>query len=115
MLSLFRKNGAILQAAAASEFKTIEEFRRAVVALPLAFNMDPTPTVRFHSLRGSDIEFTYGSAPVLNGVAVDYSKWPLFGGPFLEADVDSERLVMKHGAARRVLDFRRLIIEDTAP
>jgi hypothetical protein len=113
LLSLHRKNGVVLQAAAASEFRSIEDFRRAILALPLSFNVEAVPSVQFRSLRGSDIEFTYGAAPRVNGTEVDYSKWPLFGGPFLEADVDSERLVMKHGALRRVLDFRKLTVEDT--
>jgi len=38
---------------------------------------------------------------------------PLFGRPFLEADVDSERLVIKHGNLRRTLDFRNLTSTDS--
>jgi hypothetical protein len=53
------------------------------------------------------MRFTYGVDPV------DYSKWPLFGGPFLEAGVDSEQLVLKYGSKRRVLDFRRLAVHDS--
>jgi hypothetical protein len=37
----------------------------------------------------------------------------LFEGPFLNADVGSERLVMTYKGMRRVLDFRKLTVEDS--
>jgi len=48
----------------------------------------------------------------VDGKPLDYAAWPLFGGPFLEAAVDSQRLVMKHGRLRRTLDFRTLTVRD---
>ena len=49
----------------------------------------------------------------LNGRPVDYQHWPLFGGPFLESEVDSEKLVLKHGSTRRTLDFKNLTVVDS--
>ena len=106
------KNGVVVQAAAASEFPTMDAFRKAIRSLPLKFDVRDTPTVRFQSLRNHDLEFTYGQAPHIDGKPLDYSKWPLFGGPFLEAVVDSERLMMKYGARRRTLDFKTLTVRD---
>jgi hypothetical protein len=51
--------------------------------------------------------------PRVNDVALDYEHWPLFGGPFVEAAVDSEQLTLKYGSMRRVLDFRTLTATDT--
>lgn len=113
MFSPHLKNGFVMQAAGASEFATLDDFRRAILALPLDAKLEPVPAVRFRSLRGRLLEFTYGETPHVEGRAVDYGAWPLFGGPFLEAAVDSERLVLKHGAQRRTLDFRRLKVTDT--
>ena len=84
----------------------------AILALPLEIRLDPVPSVRFRSLRGSRIECVYGQTPKLNGTAINYGAWPLFGGPFLEADVDSERLTIKYGSMRRTLDFRNLTVVD---
>jgi hypothetical protein len=112
LFSPYTKNGAVVQVAAASEFASLDAFRKAILALPLEFTTEPTPHVRFRSLRGKTLDFTYGATPTVNGRAVDYGAWPLFGGPFLEADVDSEQLLMKHGSMRRKLDFRKLTIED---
>ena len=106
------KNGMVAQVAAASEYQDMDAFRRAILALPLEIRLDPVPSVRFRSLRGSRIECVYGQTPKLNGTAINYGAWPLFGGPFLEADVDSERLTIKYGSMRRTLDFRNLTVVD---
>jgi hypothetical protein len=69
--------------------------------------MDPHPTVRFRSLRGTEMRFIYGADPV------EYSRWPLYGGAFLEAAVDSEQLVLKYRSKCRLLDFQRLRVENS--
>ena len=113
LFSPYLKNGIVVQVAARNEFAGMPEFRRAILALPLEFSLDPTPSVRFHSLRGRTLDFTYGQAPLLDGAPLDYAHWPLFGGPFLEAPVDSELLILKYRQMRRTLDFRRLTVTDT--
>jgi hypothetical protein len=95
-----------------SEFADMEAFRRAILALKLDVRLDPSPSVQFHSLRGKSLAFTYGETPRANGVPLDYGRWPLFGGPFVEAAVDSERLILKYGKMRRTLDFRTLTVTD---
>lgn len=106
MVSPYLKNGAIVQVAAASEFPDSNAFRQAILALPLRFSVHGTPRVEFRSLRGRDLKVSYDQP-------IDSSKWPLFGGPFLQAAVDSEQLVMRHGDLRRTLDFKKLtIVED---
>jgi hypothetical protein len=63
-------------------------------------------------LRGKKLEFTYGQVPRVNGRVVEYDKWPLFGGPFVEAAMDSERMTLKYGDRRRILDFRTLTVSE---
>jgi hypothetical protein len=112
MFSPYLKNGMVVQVAAASEYADMDAFRRAILALPLEMKIEPVPEVRFRSLRGRTMEFTYGQTPRVDGRALDYANWPLFGGPFVEAGVDSERLVLKYGNMRRTLDFRTLSVTD---
>ena len=112
LFSPYLKNGIVVQVAARSEFADIQAFRRAILALPLEFSVEGTPSVRFRSLRGRMLEFTYGQTPRTDGVPLDYTRWQLFGGPFLEAPVDSEVLVMKYRQMRRTLDFRHLTVTD---
>ena len=113
LFSPYLKNGVIVQVAPVSEFATAESFHSAIRDLKLEYKLEPTPSVRFRSLRGRDLSFTYGQAPAIDGNALDYSGWPLFGSPFLEAAVDSERLTLKHGRLRRALDFKTLTVSDS--
>jgi len=112
LFSPYTKNGAVVQIAAASEFPSMDAFRKAILALPLEFETEPTPHVRFRSLRGKTLDFTYGATPTVDGRPLDYNAWSLFGGPFMEAAVDSEQLLLKHGTMRRKLDFRTLTIQE---
>jgi hypothetical protein len=107
------KNGTIIQAAATSEFKNFAEFQAAIRSLPLEFNLEPTPTVTMRTLRGKKIVCTYGEAPIVNGQPLDYTKWKLFEGPYLNAERDSRKLTITHGRLKRILDFNTLTISDT--
>ena len=112
LFSPYLRNGIVVQVAARSEFADMQAFRRAILTLELEFSVDGAPSVRFRSLRGRTLEFTYGQIPRVDGVPLDYAHWPLFGGPFLEAAKDSEMLVMKYHEIRRTLDFRNLTVTD---
>jgi hypothetical protein len=105
LFSPYLKNGVVVQVAAASEYPDMEAFRRAILALPLAFTLEPVPHVRFRSLRGAELDFTYGAPR-------DYEQWPLFGGPFLHSEVDSQTLTITYGKMRRILDFRTLTVSE---
>jgi hypothetical protein len=105
LFSPYLTNGIVVQVAARSEFADMQAFRRAILALPLEFSVEGAPTVRFRSLRGKLLEVTYGQA------GSEFDRWPLFGGPFLEAAKDSEMLVMKYGEQRRTLNFRDLTVK----
>jgi hypothetical protein len=106
------KNGTIVQAASAGEFKDFAAFQAAIRALPLEFQLAPVPTVKFTTLRGKQVVCTFGAAPVVNGQPVDYTKWKLFEGPYLNAEKGSRKLTLTHGRLERVLDFNTLTITD---
>ena len=106
------KNGTIVQAASVSEFKDFAAFQAAIRALPLEFKLEPVPTVKFTTLRGKAVVCTYGAAPVVAGQPLDYTKWKLFEGPYLNAEKGSRKLTITHGRLERVLDFNTLTITD---
>ncbi|MBI4621636.1 MAG: hypothetical protein HY736_00250 [Verrucomicrobia bacterium] len=114
LYSPHRQNGTLIQAAAVGEFKSWSDFRAAIRALPLEITLQPTPRVIFTSLRGRKIECAYGSAPNVDGRAIDHAKeWKLFSGPYLNAEVGSGMLTLTHGRLKRVLDFNTLTITDS--
>lgn len=102
LLSPHLHNGTILQAASASEFPDFEAFRRAILALPLDFQLDPVPTVRFRSLRGRNLHFTYGQPR-------DFSQWKLFDSPYLQSAPGGRLLTVTHGSQRYTIDLRSLL------
>lgn len=113
LFSPYLKNGFVVQVAAASEYRDLQSFGRTIVKLPLEVHLKPVPSVRFRSLRDKLIEFTYGVPPRIDGREMDYEHWPLFGGPFLEAALDSEALTLKYKKLRRTLDFKKLTVIDS--
>ncbi len=112
LLSKQLKNGGVVQVAPVSEHVSFEAFKKAVKALPLSTSTKPKPGVRFTSLRGAQMAFTYDETPRVNGVAVDYDNWPLFDGPFMHADKNGRKLELRYGKLRRVLDFNTLTATD---
>lgn len=112
IVSPHRKNGTIVQAAAVSEFSSFEDFKAAIRSLPLEIKLEPTPQVKFQSLRGNELSFKFGSAPMVDGKRIDYSKWKLFEGPYLNAEKGSRKLKITHGRLMRTLDFDTLSISD---
>lgn len=99
------KNGAVVQVASARDYSTLEAFRAAVTRLPLEFRLEPTPSVRFRTLRGAEMNCTYGAPR-------DFTSWKLFDGPYLQAERGSRRLELRHGTMRRTLDFATLSVRD---
>jgi len=111
LFSPYLQNAVIVQVAPVTDFGGMDGFRTTILKLKLEARAEPVPTVRFRSLRGRDLQFTWGQTPSVDGKPLDYAAWPLFGGPFLEAAVDSETLVLKHGQLRRTLDFKNLTVQ----
>jgi hypothetical protein len=114
LVSEHLKNGTIVQAASVDEFKSFEAFKAAITALPLEFKLEPVPVVKMTTLRGTQVTFTYGRAPVVNGVPLDYSKWKLFESPYLNAEKGSRKITISYGRMQRVLDFNVPSITESA-
>ena len=114
LVSEFLKNGTIVQAASADEFRSFAAFQAAINSLPLEFKLEPVPGVKMTTLRGTRVVFTYGQAPLVNGARLDYSKWKLFESPYLNAEKGSRRITISYGRMQRVLDFSVPSITESA-
>jgi hypothetical protein len=95
------------------DFKSYEDFKKAMRALPLKFATEPVPEVTFTSLDGRVLHARYGEAPAVGGQPVDYADWPLFDSPFAHEVRDSGRLEIRHGEQRYVLDFKKNLIQES--
>ena len=113
LISPGNKNGTIAQAASVSEFADFDAFKSAIKNQSLTFELEPTPQVSLRTFRGARLESRYGSAPQVNGRTIDYSKWKLFEGPYLNAEKGSRILDITHGRLKRTLDFNTVSISDS--
>ncbi len=107
------KNGTIVQAAGVDEFKSFADFKAAITGLPMNFQLEPKPTVTMTTLRGRKLTATYGQPPSIDGRTIDYARWKLFEGPYLNAEIGGRRLSISHGRLKRVLDFKSVSITDS--
>ena len=114
LFSPYLKNGMVVQVAARSEYaghgRVPAGDSGAAARDQTGCPLHPSASVRCAARCWS---LPTAQTPRVNGAALDYAHWPLFGGPFVEAAVDSEQLILKYGKMRRTLDFRRLTVTDT--
>ena len=113
LVSTALKNGYVVQAAPARAFKSFDDFKAAVRALPLRIALEPEPEVSFTTLDGSALRARFGDTLQVNGAPVDRSHWPLFDSPFGHSARGSSRLEMKYGRERYVLDFNKVEIQES--
>ena len=113
LVSSSLRNGYIVQAAPARNYRSFEAFKAAVRALPLHFSLDPLPEATYTTLDGSALHARYGMPFRINGVPEDTRNWPLFDNPFGDAARESGKLEIKYGRERYRLDFNTLTVEDT--
>ncbi|MBL9204398.1 MAG: hypothetical protein JNN01_04890 [Opitutaceae bacterium] len=105
------RNGYVVQVAPVRDFASYEAFQTAVRSRPLATATNPELEVSYTCLDGSRLHARYGQAPSVNGTAIDRAHWPLFESPYGVADRGSQRLELRYGIERYVLDFQRAVIE----
>lgn len=113
LYSPYLHNGLVLQTASSEEFDNLESFREAVLSQSLETERHPVPSVKYETLDGDILEFTYDQLPVINGEIRDYADWKLFDGPFLQSEVDSRVLEMHYGPHERILNFNTLTIRES--
>ena len=114
LFSPYLKNGIVVQVAARSEFTDMDGVPpRDPRAAARSSRSTPLPPSASTPCAAEPWNSPMARFRAVNGAPLDYAHWPLFGGPFLEAPVDSEILILKYGDMRRTLDFRRLTVSDT--
>ena len=87
------KNGCVLEAAMAEEYKSFEDFKSQIRSNTLVHDtFDRTMTVSYETSSGDVMTFTYGGPRRLNGKLIDFKDYKLFRGPFLNAEVGSRQL-----------------------
>jgi hypothetical protein len=106
------QNGYVIEVRSQDEIGSFETFRTELINhIPEAVLEPGNVSVSYTSLDRDEMTFAFPENRTLNGVPVDLSEIPLFAGPFLNAEVDSQLLTMTYQNQKMVLDFKELTIE----
>jgi hypothetical protein len=107
------QNGYVVEVRSQSEVGSFEAFQQKIRSHIPKANLQPNAVaVDYTTLDGDKMAFAFPDGRKLNGTVVDLTKYKLFEGPFLNAEVGSEKQTMTYKNKRRVLDFKKLTIEE---
>ena len=105
------QNGYVVEVRSKDEVGSFEKFSAALRRhIPKATLRPRDVAVEYTTLGNDKMSFAFPEKRALNGKEVDLSKTKLFEGPFLNAEVGSERLTMTCKGGRMVLDFKNVRI-----
>ena len=107
------QNGYVIEVRSAAEVGTFEKFCAGLrTHIPRATLAPGKVSVEYVTLDKQRMQFAFPESRTLNGATVDLTTYRLFEGPFLNADVGSQRLLMTYKNQRRLLDFRTLKVTE---
>lgn len=107
------QNGYVIEVRSASEAGSFEKFCQSLrVHIPRATCEPGKVSVEYTTLENHRMQFTFPEQRVLDGAAVDLTQYRLFEGPFLNADVGSQQLLITYKGQRRFLDFKTLKVTE---
>jgi len=107
------QNGYVIEVRSEREIGSFRKFVSSLrTHIPRAVLVPGKVSVAYTSLNNDRMTFAFPESRMLNGKAVDLSKTKLFEGPFLNAEVGSERLTMTYKGMKRVYDFRSVTVTE---
>ena len=107
------QNGYIIEVRSKDEIGSFERFRSELQRhVPKAALNPGSVSVRYATLGGDRMEFAFPEKRMLNGNRIDLSKTKLFEGPYLHAEVGSEKLTITYKNKKMALDFKAVKITE---
>ncbi len=107
------QNGYVVEVRSKREIGSFADFAAAArTHIPTTVLRPGAVSAAYTTLEGEKMEFAFPDTRSLNGKVVDLTKYRLFDGPFLNADVGSQKLTMTYKGRKRILDFTTLTITE---
>ena len=106
-------NAVVIETAPKADFPSLSAFRSAVKALPLTVSSGNS--VRFTNLKGHRMEINWKGPRSVDGVAYDYSAWPLIDNNWMHQDRGGRYLHIAHGGQTCTYDFDMWVVNCTLP
>lgn len=107
------QNGYVIEVRSQAEIGSFAAFQQQLrTHIPQANLQTKAVAINYTNLDNAKMSFAFPEVRQLDGKPVDLTQYQLFAGPFLNAEVGSEKLTMTYKNKRRVLDFTKLVIEE---
>jgi hypothetical protein len=107
------QNGYVIEVRSKDEIGSFDRFKSELRShVPKAILKPGSVSVRYSTLGGDKMDFAFPEKRALNGTPQDLSKTKLFDGPFLNAEVGSEKLTITYKTRKLVLDFKAVKIAE---
>ncbi|MBN1542854.1 hypothetical protein JW992_11965 [candidate division KSB1 bacterium] len=107
------QNGYVVEVRCKDEIGSFDKFCQALrKRIPQAQLQPGQVSVSYQNLDGERLEFAFPDQRKLNGKIIDYSRFKLFDGPFLQADVDSQMLTVEYKDLKRIYNFKTLTVTE---
>jgi hypothetical protein len=107
------QNGYVIEVRSKDEIGSFDRFKSELRShVPKAMLKPGSVSVRYSTLGGDKMDFAFPEKRALNGNPQDLSKTKLFDGPFLNAEVGSEKLTITYKTRKLVLDFKAVKITE---
>ncbi len=107
------QNGYVVEVRSKDEIGSFKKFANQLKKHIPEANLSPGKvSVVYKTLNDDKMEFVFPNKRKINGEVVDYSKFKLFDGPFLRADMDSQMLTITYKNHKRIYDFKNLTVKD---
>ncbi|MCK5573700.1 MAG: hypothetical protein KAJ12_13105 [Bacteroidetes bacterium] len=106
-------NGLVVEVASAEGYSSLGEFATALSSGDLRVDTLQSPlTVRYSTLAGDVMEFTFDGSRILNGSPVEFWDSSLYDGPYVQSEFGSGVVRIQHGGDVRVLDFNNATVTE---
>jgi hypothetical protein len=105
------QNGYVVEVRSKDEVGSFDQFCAQLrTHIPQSSLKPGNVSVRYRTLGGDTMAFAFPEGRTLNGRTIDLSKTKLFDGPYMHAEVGSEKLTITYKNERRILDFKSIKI-----
>ncbi len=103
------QNGYVVEVRSKDEIGSFEKFKNELLNhIPNSVLKSGNVSLQYKTLNNDMMEFAFPDQRILNGEPIDLLKYKLFEGPFLNAEVGSQKLTITYKDIKLVLDFEKL-------
>lgn len=108
---LHPKTAVILEAVAADTQESFDAFCARILASKPTFD-ETWLTATYTTTRGHELRFSHRANRKVDGVTTNLDEWPIFEGPWMNAQPGTGIVTLEYGETKLTFDFNQATISD---